>query len=146
MASDGASGEKGIHFSAREMEILVKTWQCFDETPKINWKKLAELAKFKNVKTAQSCFQPIKKKLALAPCTASSQGDSGAPSTPTKGRGKRKAGSEKTPGSGKKAKVSIPNKAISSIEEEADRDDDDKIHAQIKAELNQDKDYAEDEA
>ncbi|KAI1371454.1 hypothetical protein F4677DRAFT_311845 [Hypoxylon crocopeplum] len=129
MASRGSGKE--IQLSAREMEILAKTFQCFDEPPKINWQKLADIAPFKNVQTARACFAPIKKKLLVASGAsgASGQGASGPPSTPTKGR-KRKSDTEKTPGFGKKAKT--PSKVLRSIK---DSDDEDEIHAKIKAEL-----------
>ncbi|KAK6953771.1 hypothetical protein Daesc_003733 [Daldinia eschscholtzii] len=126
--------------TAREMEILAMAWQCIEGGPKINYDKLAKLAPFKNVTTARACFTPIKKKLALASGELAAA-QTGEPSTPTKGSGKRKAGAEKTPRSGKKAKAS--SKIHSGFED--DNDDEDVTHAKIKANIKADMEAEENE-
>lgn len=72
---------------------------------------------------------PIKKKLITA-AGGPSQGQSSVPSTPTKGRGKRSL--ESNPGSNKKPRASAKLIAIPDVEED---DDEDVIHARLKAEL-----------
>ncbi|KAI2776265.1 hypothetical protein F4815DRAFT_360493 [Daldinia loculata] len=126
-----ATSIKDTQFTARDMEILGIAWQCFEVAPKINWNKLAQLAPFKNASTARACFGPIKKKLALA-SGESTTANTSEPSTPTKGGKKRKAGSEKTPGSGKKTKTS--RKALSKFKDD-DGEDEDEINAKIKADI-----------
>ncbi|KAF3065936.1 hypothetical protein GL218_09248 [Daldinia childiae] len=128
-----ATSIKDAQFTARDMEILGIAWQCFEVAPKINWDKLAKLAPFKNASTARACFGPIKKKLALA-SGESTTANTSEPSTPTKGGKKRKADSEKTPGSGKKTKTS--RKALPKFKEDGSEDEDEtnaKIKADIKA-------------
>ncbi|KAI2633565.1 hypothetical protein GGS26DRAFT_51401 [Hypomontagnella submonticulosa] len=112
---------KEIQLTARDMEVLAKSWQCFDGQPKINWQKLADVAHFKNAETARVCFGTIKKKLHKVAQVE--------PSTPTKSGGKRKATAEKT-ASCKKAKRS--GKDMTSFEED---DDEDTVNAKIKADL-----------
>ncbi|XXG95206.1 hypothetical protein Hte_001466 [Hypoxylon texense] len=55
-----------VAFTNRDMEILALAWQCFDGMPRINYDKLAELASFKNGKSARDSFLHIRKKLAAA--------------------------------------------------------------------------------
>ncbi|OTB03861.1 hypothetical protein M426DRAFT_321350 [Hypoxylon sp. CI-4A] len=139
MASKGTP-MKDLHLSSRDMEVLAKAWQCFEGDPKINWAKLAEVAPFKNVATARACFNPIRKKLALAAAGGASKADAGDPATPTKA-GKRKAAAQKTPGSGKKAKAN--GKVLASAK--SDDDDDDEAHAKIKAQIKADEEVKQEE-
>ncbi|KAF2994867.1 hypothetical protein E8E14_000659 [Neopestalotiopsis sp. 37M] len=57
-----ASPKKPV-LTARETELAGLVWQCFEIEPKVNFKKLAELAGFKNAATASACWGPAKKKL-----------------------------------------------------------------------------------
>ncbi|KAI1134737.1 hypothetical protein F5Y05DRAFT_199191 [Hypoxylon sp. FL0543] len=116
------SAAQGVQLSPRDMEILAKAWQCFEDTPKVNWAKLAEVANFKNAATARACFAPIKKKLVAAAAAAASgtpaPAESGEPTTPAKGRRKRKAETEKTPDTGKRNKVEIDGLELSSTDDD----------------------------
>ncbi|OTA63319.1 hypothetical protein K449DRAFT_381812 [Hypoxylon sp. EC38] len=118
MASKGSSGQ-GVQLSYREMEILAKAWQCFDDPPKINWQKLAEIAPFKNPATARACFQPIKKKL-VATYGGPAAVESGETNATPKGRGKRKADNQMAAGTVKKAKVPAKPLALSSTDDDDD--------------------------
>ncbi|KAI1775836.1 hypothetical protein F4818DRAFT_441114 [Hypoxylon cercidicola] len=92
-----------MNFTARDMEILALAWQCFDDTPRINWQKLAELASFKNVETARACFAPIKKKLSHATANGDAGEEAHANQATTR-QTKRKPTKQMTP-SPKKSKV-----------------------------------------
>ncbi|KAH8648443.1 hypothetical protein BX600DRAFT_442735 [Xylariales sp. PMI_506] len=74
----------------RELEIAGLVWQCFESDPKVNYVKLAEIARFKNPASASACWLPIKKKL-IAAASAGSSGEGGASGggggTPSKGKG-----------------------------------------------------------
>ncbi|KAI1413916.1 hypothetical protein F5Y13DRAFT_188892 [Hypoxylon sp. FL1857] len=119
MASKGTA-DQGVQLTAREVEILGKVWQCFDEQPKINWQKLAEVASFKNAATARACFTPIKRKLAAA-SGEQAPAEAGEATAVAKGRGKRKAEVPKTPDTSKKTKTSAAVLALNL----SDTDDDD---------------------
>ncbi|KAI0832264.1 hypothetical protein F5Y06DRAFT_281093 [Hypoxylon sp. FL0890] len=110
---------QGVQLSPRDMEILAKAWQCFDEAPKINWQKLAEVANFKNAATARACFTPIKKKLAAA-SGVHAPAESGEPTAAAKGRGKRKAENQKAGGASKKTKASMADLVLSSTDDDGD--------------------------
>ncbi|KAI2468477.1 hypothetical protein F4781DRAFT_266319 [Annulohypoxylon bovei var. microspora] len=117
-ADKADKANKEIQLTSREMEILSKAWQCFEDVPKIDWQKLAVIAGFKNPATARACFAPIKKKIlgASGEATAAESSEAG---SPAKSRGKRTAPNQKTPGSGKKAKLAgnSPRKLLPKDEE-----------------------------
>ncbi|KAL7629863.1 hypothetical protein AAE478_001386 [Parahypoxylon ruwenzoriense] len=129
-----------LQLSAREMEILAKTWQCFEDTPKIDWQKLADIAGFKNLQTARACFAPIKKKLAIAagqiepptPATPATPGDSESAElgkSSVRRSSKRKAVTENASQTVKKAKTTKK-----SLRRE-DTEDEDEVHSNIKANI-----------
>ncbi|KAI8959896.1 hypothetical protein F5Y11DRAFT_331564 [Daldinia sp. FL1419] len=139
--SPKAASNKETQLTAREMEVLAIAWQCLEGSPKVNYAQLARRAPFKNATTARSCFAPIRKKLSLA-LGGLDGAKIGEPGTPTKGGGKRKAGAQKTPGSGKKAKATGKTCDVSLKFEEED-DDEDEANAKIKAALKTDIDVQE---
>ncbi|KAK6086027.1 hypothetical protein SCUP515_00387 [Seiridium cupressi] len=60
------SSDSKPKMSARDLELAGLVWQCFETDPKVDYKKLAEIAGFKNPATASACWLPVKKKLMAA--------------------------------------------------------------------------------
>ena len=50
-------------FTAREMEIMAKAWNCMTDEPKVDYDKLAELCGMGNPRSASNAWRAIKAKI-----------------------------------------------------------------------------------
>ncbi|KAK4507554.1 hypothetical protein PRZ48_001289 [Zasmidium cellare] len=126
-----------VDFSEREKELMALAWQCFEEEPKIQYAKLAEMAGMTNAGSASNAWRNIKKKLTAI---AAGNGDADGAGTPkakaTPKRKKKAADSddaEETPA--KKTKATPKKKSKKAAAEE--EDDDDEEAAKLKSEASE---------
>ncbi|KAH8204130.1 hypothetical protein TruAng_001682 [Truncatella angustata] len=56
-------GSKKSTLSVRDLELASLAWQCFENEPKMNYKKFAEVGGFKNTNSATAVWATVKKKL-----------------------------------------------------------------------------------
>ncbi|KAK6223408.1 hypothetical protein LQW54_000526 [Pestalotiopsis sp. IQ-011] len=133
---------KKVVLTARETELAGLVWQCFDVEPKVNYKKLAEVAGLKNASTASACWGPVKKKLMAnagvsTPATGKKRGaaaigdDETHDATPTKKPARAKA-KGKAKGNAKPKPKPKPKPKSAEFVNEADEDDDGYDHDDMK--------------
>ncbi|KAF2160476.1 hypothetical protein M409DRAFT_59956 [Zasmidium cellare ATCC 36951] len=138
-----------VDFSEREKELMALAWQCFEEEPKIQFPKLAEMAGMTNAGSASNAWRNIKKKLATIAAGNGNGSADGVTTPKVKATPKRKKkaanddddDAEETPA--KKTKATPKKKAKkAAAEENGYEEDDDEEKPKVKADTSESDDLA----